>query len=109
VAAQGEPRYDVLSPLGRTPVAAPAALADRLESLSGRRIAFVWDHVFHGDRMVERFERHADAQSLGLTLVPHERFGNIHGNAAEEHEAVDLLPRRLRDQRVDAAVVGVGA
>ena len=75
----------------------------------GRTVAFVWDHVFHGDRMFERFRERVSRDVLGLDLVPHEEFGNIHGTSAEEHEAVDLLPQRLAANRVDAAIVGVGA
>jgi hypothetical protein len=109
VAEASQPRYDVLSPLGRRATAPQASLADRLPDLTGRTVAFVWDHVFHGDRMLDRFSSAATQRFEGLSFVPHEEFGNIHGTAAEEHEAVELLPKRLRANGVDAAIVGVGA
>lgn len=107
--ASSEALYEVLSPLGRRAAAPEARLAPRLAALEGRTVAFVWDHVFHGDRMFERFRERVSRDVLGLDLVPHEEFGNIHGTSAEEHEAVDLLPQRLAANRVDAAIVGVGA
>jgi hypothetical protein len=107
--AHAEALYEVLSPLGRRGAAPEAELAPRLPALEGRTIAFVWDHVFHGDRMFERFIDRVSTDVPGLTFVPHEEFGNIHGTSAEEHEAVDLLPKRLAANGVDAALVGVGA
>jgi hypothetical protein len=109
VAAPLEPVYEVVSPLGRRSMLAPAELAPRLPDLTGRTVAFVWDHVFSGDRMFSRFEQVAAARFAGVKFVAHEAFGNIHGTAAEEHEAVELLPERLRALGVDVAVVGVGA
>ncbi len=104
-----EPVYEVVSPLGRRSVAEQTPLAARLTDLGGRTVAFVWDHVFQGDAMFERFTAAAAARFPGVRFVAHEAFGNIHGTAKEEEEAVDLLPERLRAHRVDAAIVGVGA
>jgi hypothetical protein len=104
-----EPVYEVVSPLGRRAVAEQTPLAPRLADLDGRTVAFVWDHVFKGDVMFERFMRAASARYPAVRFVGHEAFGNIHGTAKEEEEAVDLLPERLRTHEVDAAVVGVGA
>jgi hypothetical protein len=80
-----------------------------LTDLSGRTVAFVWDHVFKGDRMFTLFKEAVEARFDNVKFVPHETFGNIHGTATEEHEAVTLLPERLLAHGVDVAVVGVGA
>jgi hypothetical protein len=104
-----EPQYEVLSPSGRQPAAPEAQLANRLPGLGGRTVALVWDHVFLGDRMFARFAATAADDHPDLRFVDHPAFGNIHGNAQEEHEAIDLLPSRLREFGIDAAVVGVGA
>lgn len=105
-----EPVYAVVSPSGRrAAVAERTPLAPRLPDLSGRTVAFVWDHVFKGDRMFDLFRDEATRRFPGVRFVAHEEFGNIHGNRQEEEEAVALLPQRLRAYRVDAAVVGVGA
>ena len=111
MSAPSEPKYDVVSPSGRRAATAQTPLAARLPALTGRTVAFVWDQVFHGDRMFERFGAvlsRTDGVD-GVTLVPHDEFGNIHGTAAEEHEAVEMLPKRLRANGVDAAIVGVGS
>lgn len=104
-----EPRYEVLWPLARHMGAAPTDLAPRFADLAGKRIAFVWDHVFKGDLMFARFTEAAAARYPGMSFVDHPEFGNIHGTTAEEHDAVEKLPERLRAHRIDAAVVGVGA
>lgn len=104
-----EPRYEVVWPLGRRGGLPPGELAKRPADLTGKRVAFVWDHVFAGDRMFDSFTRAAGERFPGVSAVPHEEFGNIHGTADEEHDAVALLPERLRAHDVDAAVVGVGA
>jgi hypothetical protein len=43
----------------------------------------------------------------GVDLVDYPVFGNVHGHA--EREVVAALPERLRQQGVDAVIVGVGA
>jgi len=104
-----EPVYEVVSPLGRRAVSEQTPLAPRLADLAGRTVAFVWDHVFMGDVMFDRFARAAAERYPGVRFVGHEAFGNIHGTAEEERQAVDLLPERMRADGVDAAAVGVGA
>lgn len=108
-AASGESVYEVVWPLGRRVGLPPVDLAPRRSTLDGRTVAFVWDHVFRGDDMFAVFEKAAASRFRGMSVVPHEKFGNIHGTADEEHRAVEELPERLRAHRVDAAVVGVGA
>lgn len=105
----GQPTYEVVWPSGPHSGAAAAELADRLPDLSGRTVAFVWDHVFNGPAMFDQFAEAARSRFGDVRVVGHEEFGNIHGTAAEEHEAVAELPARLRAHQVDAAVVGVGA
>ncbi|MPZ79545.1 MAG: hypothetical protein GEV28_03745 [Actinophytocola sp.] len=104
-----EPHYEVLWPLGRRGGLPPGDLARRPADLTGKRVAFVWDHVFKGDLMFARFERAARERFDGIGFVPHAEFGNIHGTTAEEHDAVARLPERLRRHGIDVAVVGVGA
>ncbi|TDV56339.1 UGSC family (seleno)protein [Actinophytocola oryzae] len=104
-----EPRFEVLWPLGRRGGLAPTELAPRLTDLTGKRVAFVWDHVFKGDLMFARFTGAAAARYADMDFVDHPEFGNIHGTTAEEHDAVERLPERLLRHQIDAAVVGVGA
>jgi hypothetical protein len=101
--------YEVLWPLGPKGGLPASDLAARLTDLTGKNVAFVWDHVFKGDLMFGRFEQAANERFSGVSCVPHPEFGNIHGSTSEEHDAVEKLPARLRAHRIDAAVVGVGA
>lgn len=102
----GEGVFETVWPSGKS--AAPATgLAPRLRSLDGARIAFVWDHVFRGDEMFSALE--AQGACAAEAFITHAAFGNIHGNPREETEAIALLPERLREHRIDAVVVGVGA
>lgn len=80
--------------------------ADRLDSLDGKRIAFLWDYVFRGDELFpvladELMKRFGDVE-----IVSFEEFGNLHG--ADEKERVGRLPDDLRDRGVDAVVSGMG-
>ena len=103
-----EPHFDVVWPLGQH-VTRPGELASRPPDLVGKRVGLVWDHVFRGDDVFETFKEVAAARFDGMTFVGHEEFGNVHGSIAEEHEAIEGLPERLRTLQVDAVVVGVGA
>lgn len=101
--------FEVVSPLGRHAGHEPQTLAPRLPDLTGRRVAFVWDHVFKGEEMFAHFSAAAAERFPGVEFVPHPTFGNIHGTTVEEHDAVTKLPERLAEHRIDAAIVGVGA
>jgi len=67
----------------------------------------VWDYLFKGDAMFETVCGPLRERWPGVEFVGPEPFGNIHG--PDERQVVEDLPRRLREQRVDAAIVGVGA
>lgn len=97
-----EPRYPVVSPVGRW-----AATPIPITVTEPRRVGFVWDHVFRGDEMFTIAEAELRAQDSGLTFVPYQAFGDIHGRDAAH--AVASLPDRLRAEEVDAVIVGVGA
>lgn len=103
-----EPAFEVVWPSGRR-AADVTGLTERPPDLDGRTVAFVWDHVFKGEEMFAAVESAVRTDYRDVTFVPHEVFGNVHGSASEEHDAVDRLPQRLREHGVDVAVVGVGA
>ena len=86
---------------------AGARLAARPETLDGKRIAFVWDNLFHGDRMFGWLEAVIKARFPKAEFVHWKEFGNTHG--PNEREVVAALPQRLRELRVDCAISGVGA
>lgn len=97
--------YDVVWPLSPRGVQAQRS-AVRLNTLNGKRIAFLWDYVFRGDELfpilaAELAERFDDIEIIGF-----EEFGNLHG--ADEKERVKNLPAELRRREVDAVVSGMG-
>jgi hypothetical protein len=106
---RNEQQYSVVAPTGRPGGLPATAMAPRLDDLSGRRIGFVWDHIFRGDDMFAQFRAAAAERFPGVEFVGHEVFGNIHGTSTEEQQVVADLPERLRAERIDAVVVGVGA
>lgn len=83
---------------------------ERADTLSGRRVAYLWDELFRGPEMFDVItatarERFGD----DVTFVGWEEFGNFHASAAEERRVLDALPGLLRSHRVDLVVAAVGA
>lgn len=80
--------------------------ADRLTSLAGKRVAFLWDYVFRGDELFPVLERELRARFDDIELLGYDVFGNLHG--ADEKQRVGRLPDDLRSRGVDAVVSGMG-
>jgi hypothetical protein len=100
-----EPLYDVVWP--RSPRGVQRRRqADRLTSLEGRRVAFLWDYIFRGDELFPILEKELTRRFDGIEIVGYETFGNLHG--ADEKERVGRLPDDLRHRGVDAVVSGMG-
>jgi hypothetical protein len=97
-----EPRYSVVRPVGRW-----AAAPVRRTATVARRIGFVWDHVFRGDDIFAIVEEELRAKDAGLTFVPYQAFGDIHGR--DGAQVMASLPSHLHAEEVDAVIVGVGA
>jgi hypothetical protein len=95
-------------PLGRRALR-DLELSGGLGGLSGKRIGLIWDYLFRGDEIFELVQREIDARWDDVEYVGWEAFGDIHGSVAAEAAAIAELPDRLREYRVDAALVGVGA
>jgi hypothetical protein len=101
-----EPEFAVVWPLAHSTYAR-VALNTRLPDPEGKRIGFIWDHVFRGDEIYELVEAELGARYPSMTFVPYPEFGNIHGE--DEHEVFAALPDRIRAEELDAVIVGVGA
>ena len=80
--------------------------ADRLDSLQGKRVAFLWDYVFRGDELFPVLERELTARFDDIEVLGYETFGNLHG--ADEKQRIGRLPDDLRSRGVDAVVSGMG-
>lgn len=80
--------------------------APRLDSLDGKRLAFLWDYVFRGDELFPILEQELTTRFRDVQILGYEVFGNLHGS--DEKERVGRLPDDLRHRGVDAVVSGMG-
>lgn len=100
-----EPTYRVVWP--RSPRGVQQRRrADRLDTLAGKRVAFLWDYVFRGDELFPVLAKELVARFEGIEIVDYAEFGNLHG--ADEKARVGRLPDDLRSRGVDAVVSGMG-
>lgn len=81
-------------------------VAARLDGLSGKVVAFVWDYLFRGDEIFAMVRTQLQQRFPGITFIGHEEFGSTHG--ADEREVLARLPARLKELRVDAVISGMG-
>ena len=100
-----ESTFDVVWP--RSPLGVQQQRgADRLPSLAGKRVAFLWDYLFRGDELFPVLEHELLRRYPTIEIVGFEEFGNLHG--IDEKERVGRLPDDLRSRGVDAVVSGMG-
>jgi len=104
--SHGEPRYSVVAPVGR-PTREQIVINSRLPEPDGKRVAFIWDHVFRGNEIFELVEGSLREQFPTMEFVPFTAFGNIHGE--HERDAMADIPEVLRATKTDAVIAGVGA
>jgi len=104
------PRFEVLWPLARRAVK-DIALNRRFGDPEGKggakRIGFIWDYMFRGNDMFPLLQAGLAEKYPGATFVPYTFFGNVHGH--DEREVLAALPGRLKEAKLDAVIVGVGA
>jgi hypothetical protein len=81
-------------------------LAPRLDQLDGKRVAFLWDHLFRGDEVFAAIEGELTARYRAVEIVGHEAFGNTHGS--DEKAVVAGLPAELSRRHIDAVVSAMG-
>ncbi len=81
-------------------------VASRLDSLAGKKIAFVWDYLFRGDEIFPILERELKSRFPGMSFVNYDEFGSTHGG--DEREVVAGLPAKLQALGVDAVISGMG-
>ncbi|MEM7093075.1 MAG: hypothetical protein AAF567_08730 [Actinomycetota bacterium] len=97
--------YEVVWPRSAQGVQARRA-ADRLEGLSGKTVAFLWDYLFRGDELFPVLAKELQERFDGIEIVDYTEFGNLHG--ADEKQRQGRLPDDLRSRGVDAVVSGMG-
>ena len=81
------------------------ALAPRLDTLEGKKVAQLWDELFKGDVVFELLEEGLKKRYPGIEFVSWRVFGSTHGG--NEKAALAALPQRLRELGVDAVVSGM--
>jgi hypothetical protein len=93
--------YEVVWPRGeRKQVLRP--LAKRLESLSGKTVAQLWDFLFAGDEVFAELETTLREKYPDVKWVSWREFGSTH--AVNEKELLASLPQRFKELGVDAAI-----
>ena len=81
-------------------------LADRIGTLNGKRVAFLWDYLFRGDEIFPVLEAELIERYPYVEIVGYDVFGNTHGG--DEKEMVAGLPNGLSSRHIDAVVSGMG-
>ena len=100
-----EPTYDVVWP--KSPRGMKShALADRLDTLDRKRVAFLWDDLFRGDEIFPGLEVELTRRFPTVEIVGYDVFGNTHGT--DEKEMVAGLAEGLTRRQIDAVISGVG-
>lgn len=100
-----EPTYDVVWP--KSPLGVQSReLAPRLETLDGKRVAFLWDYLFRGDELFPVLHDQLVERFPSIEILNYDVFGNTHGG--DEREMIAALPSVLQDHGVDAVVSGIG-
>ena len=102
---QNSGAYNVLWPRGERNTAV-TALAPRLSTLVGKKIALLWDYIFKGDVVMNELAEGLKARFPGVEFVHWDEFGNIHG--PKEREIVAGLGAKLKAMKIDAALSGMG-
>jgi hypothetical protein len=80
--------------------------AERLDSLAGARVAFLWDYLFRGGELFPVLRRELTRRFPDIEIVGFEEFGNLHG--ADEKDRVGRLGDDLHRRHVDAVVSAMG-
>jgi hypothetical protein len=103
--SEQEPTYSVHWPRAlRTQAVEP--VAPRIDGLSGKVVAFVWDYLFRGDEIFAMLRRELTQRFPDIRFIGHEEFGSTHGS--DEREVLARLPEKLKALKVDAVISGMG-
>jgi hypothetical protein len=101
-----DPLYEVVWPLGRVAYGS-SATHQRVADLRGKVIGELWDHVFHGDRILAIVREQLAARFPGIRFIPYAVFGNLHG--PQQRELIAAVPALLKEHRCDAVISLIGA
>ena len=103
--SNNEASYEVYWPRGERTLDVQA-IAPRLESLSGKTIAFLWDYMFRGDEIFAILQKQLQGRFPGMRFIGQDEFGSTHGE--DERKVLAELPQKLKLLKVDAVISGMG-
>ena len=103
--SKNEATYAVYWPRGQRTLDVEA-VAPKVNSLSGKVVAFLWDYLFRGDEIFTLLKRELETRFPGVTFIGPDEFGCTHG--ADEREVLAAIPEKLKSFRVDAVISGMG-
>lgn len=97
--------YAALSPLGPR-IVRQIDPANRLTSLQGKTIVFLWNGLFRGEEIFPMVAQLLDQRHADIRWLDFSEFGLTFGG--DEVEVLARLPARLKELGVDAVIAGVG-
>lgn len=105
MAAETNGNYAVVWPRGEKSMEI-TPLAGRHESLDGKTIGFVWDYLFRGDEIFSILMEGLAERYPGVKFIDYSEFGSTHGG--DEHAVIAALADKLKSQKADAVISGMG-
>lgn len=100
--------YKVVYPVG-TPASKYKDVAPSLPDLNGKTVAELWNWSFRGDDTFPIIEEELKALYPDIKIIPYQHFGNFHNPDPEKAAAVmKAIPGMLKEEKVDAVIVGNG-
>ncbi len=97
--------YKVVWPRGKRDVK-DIPYARHLDTLKGKTICELSDRAFHADDIFPMIEKELAKRYPGVKFVNYEKFGNTHGGG--EANVIASLPDKLKQNRCDAVISGIG-
>lgn len=101
-----EPQYAALYPLSSKNRGTTAG-APRIPDLNDKTVCEIWDGIFRGETIYPLVREYIKARFPRVRFVDPAAFGNFYG--ARDHAILSALPEKLKEFKVDAAIVGIGA
>lgn len=98
--------FEVVSPVA-IPTATDKQVSPSLPDLNGKVVGELWNWAFRGNETFPMIEEELKAIYPDIKFVGYETFGNFH-DPSYEAQMMEKLPAQLKEQGVDAVIVGNG-
>ena len=97
--------YEVLWPRGRK-AEGTLSLASRLDTLEGKTVCELSPGTFRADEIFPMIEKELAKRYPGIKFVNYKEFGSTHGG--DETKVLAAIPDKLKQNKCDAVISGVG-